>query len=249
MPILQQVDRDEPLGQGDLLEGVILHCTDETNKPAKIKPTPMALVISRPCNIQNDQWISVARVVPRPVALPKDLQAECEDVQQLANRLARVRDADGSDSFYLGTIPGDQKQQRWFAQLNILTTIAVPLSQRNTWILRHRVARLDADFRRDLHTRLFLSIAKQGFDDHAWFCDADLELLLKFGSAKLKSADAAVAGAEAAIETAKAQNDYSCKQRGLEDKLANAKKRQSSACFQLKPFQLEQERRNALKQK
>lgn len=243
MPILVPHDPAEPLSQGDLLGGVRIYCTANGSDHAPgAWNHDLALVLSRPCVAVNKPRVIVAAVEPFAFQLPKDLKAQ--SLADLVSLMAEVRDADGSDVFYLGEIPG-QGGTRYKARLDFITTMEVPTASdaRASWADARRKATLHPDFRRDIHTRLFLSIAKQGFEDIGWFSDQDLKMLVEFGQPKVTAARQAVEEATAAISQAQATNTYTTKRVGLDKSLLDAQTAHKKLADELKPYEDELKRR------
>lgn len=245
MPILVPRDAAEPLSQGDLLDGVRLYCTQAADQAPGVWNHELGLVLSRPCVAVNKTRIIVAAVEPFAFQLPKDLKAQ--SLSDLVSLMADVRDADGSDTFYLGEIPG-VANVRYKARLDFIATIEVPVGAdaRANWTAARRKASLHIDFRRDMHTRLFLSIAKQGFEDIGWFSDQDLQMLIDFAQPKVTAAQQAVEEVTAAISQAQATNTYRNKQKGLDKALNDAQGAYKKLADELKPFQDELRRRSGV---
>lgn len=244
MPIVVPTDPASSLDQGDILVGVKLYFTSSKDEfPSAKLAHDLALVMSRPCVSVNKKRIVVAAIEPFKRELPKNFQPT--DLKQLLGILTEVRDADGSDVFYLGELPG-LGAGRYQARLDSLATIEVPVepSARAQWTTRVRKASLHPDFRRDLHTRLFLSIAKQGFEDQGWMSDADLDWVLQFGRSKVTEAEHAVQAAEVAISTAQHSGSFARNQQGLESALEKAKEAVVEAREALAPHEAEHAKRH-----
>ena len=243
MPILIPQEATEPLSQGDLLGDVRIYCTAPgLDHPPGAWNHDLALVLSRPCVAVNKPRVVVAAVEPAALQLPRDLKAQ--SLADLVSIMAEVRDADGSDAFYLGEIPG-QGSARYKARLDFVATMEVPTASaaRASWTDARRKATLHPDFRRDIHTRLFLSIAKQGFEDIGWFSDQDLKMLVDFAHPKVTAARQAVEEATAAISQAQATNTYTSKRIGLDKSLADAQAAYKKLSDELKPYEDELKRR------
>lgn len=246
MPVLVPVHDDAPLSQGDLLGDVHLYITGADGGPTETGRHKFGLVISRPCAAANREMVLVAGVETFSVPLPKDLADRVKTVRQLARLFAEVRDADGSDAMYLGELPGSTDGKRYAARLDFVATLSVPDgAARAGWIDSHRVGRLEPSFRRDLHTRFFLAVAKQGFDDESWYSDEDLDFIVSFGDARLGEAQQAERQAKLDIQQAKAAGDYARKRRGLDKALTDASKRVEAAGTELVGFKAEQAQRGA----
>ena len=70
-----------------------------------------------------------------------------------------------------------------------------------------RAWRLHDDFIRDLHVRLFNSFARFGFDDHEWFSDPDLDVMINTGEQEIAALQAAFSEAESSVQTREAGAD------------------------------------------
>lgn len=241
MPVLISANPGEPLSQGDLLTDLRLYHSLPTQEPGIDPKNGMGLVISRPCTIAHKPYVLVALVLPHSLDLPTIIAEQ--SVEKLAKLVTALRDADGSDAFYLGEIPGKDKK-RYKASFDYIATLKLPVeAERAPWVERHRIATLDLDFRRDLHTRLFISIAKQGFDDDRWFSDADLEMIVQHGKSKASAAKGAHEAALNAINIAQANLRSATQQKGLESELTKCAKQLEDAEAGLKPYLAEIERR------
>jgi hypothetical protein len=244
MPIVVPSEPTASLDQGDILVGVKLYLTSSKDEfPSAKLGSEMALVMSRPCVAVNKKRVVVAVIEPFARELAKNFQPT--DMKHLLRVVTEVRDADGSDVFYLGELPG-LGHGRYQARLDSLVTIEVPVDStaRAQWTARVRKASLHPDFRRDLHTRLFLSIAKQGFDDHGWMSDADLDLVIQFGRSKVTEAEHAVQAAEVAISTAHHIGSFAKAQQGLEGNLEKAKTTVLEARETVAPYEAEHAKRH-----
>ena len=114
---------------------------------------------------------------------------------------------------------------------------------RARWTQTHRRATLHADFRRDLHTRLFLSSAKQGFEDLAWLSDQDLGMLVDLGTPRVTAARQALEEAHATISRAHATGDYSKQRTGLDKTRLDTEAAHDRLVRELAPYLAEQARR------
>jgi len=193
MPILLAPEPGAPLDQGDLLEGLTLAWSN--GEGAVDAATGKGLVISRPCNATRESLVQVAVVVETTLNV-KALLADGTSLESLRRRIDAVRDGDGSpDRFYLGPMLGNGN--RLTAKLNHIVTVGVPEKEaRPVWVEKHRVARLDQAFRRDLHVRLFASIARQGFSDCGWYADKDLKIIVAHAEGIVSRMNAEKAGFE-----------------------------------------------------
>jgi hypothetical protein len=79
--------------------------------------------------------------------------------------------------------------------------------KRIEWIKSHRAWRLQVDFARDLHVRLFNSFARLGFDDHGWYADADLAIMVTEGQKQLHEAEVSLDEAQQAVQQKEAKSE------------------------------------------
>jgi hypothetical protein len=196
MGLIVQPLVEEPLRQGDILENVLLYETAAERDEAVPILFDHVLVLSRNCNAVREQTVIVAAI---DQVTPPDFLARLDNpsLDQLRQRIATVRDGDGNpDRFYLGPLPGSER--RVFALLDRIYAIQVPEKEpaRQEWVRVHRRATLSNDHRRHLHVSLLLAFGREGFDDFAWWPDADLKLMINVG----KKALAKTSGLEADIE-------------------------------------------------
>ena len=180
MPIIEPVNPDSPLSQGDILQGVRLFATKECwnadGGSAVIANQKLCLVLSRPCVALNKDRVTVASIDQITDGVPGSVKT-LEDVLSF---LKDVRDgADSPDVFYLGEING--KPGRFAARLDSIHSIQLPSDNevRTAFLRERRVGRLGIDFARDLHVRLFRAFAALGFDDVKWFTDRDLKWIVE----------------------------------------------------------------------
>jgi hypothetical protein len=159
-----------------------------------------------------------------------------------------LRDGDGSpDTFYLGELaPGTD---RYFAKLDSLRTILIPEEQivRQTFIKRHRRFKLNPEFARDLHVRIFKAFASLGFDDDEWWSDADLELAAKKGEAEVASLRAAVQSLETALEVLKTGDGSKKEMKQIEEQLKEKQPALNSTEKDLEPLLIELRKRGIRK--
>jgi hypothetical protein len=89
--------------------------------------------------------------------------------------------------------------ERFAAKFDALHTIRIPGEDlaRRRFLSEHRRFRLNVDFKRDLHQRLFRAFASLGFDDDKWWSDEDLKFLVAKGQALQRFQEAAVEAAKA----------------------------------------------------
>lgn len=244
MPILVPAVQGSPLSQGDLLKDVKLYFTSDAggSTAAPHGRATFALVLSRPCVAVNKGRITVLAVEK----LPHQIDKEVSTFQQLVRRVSAVRDADGTDAFYVGEIPGGDGQ-RHAARLDFISTLEVPTdpSARGAWTAAHRVATLHVDFRRDLHTRMFLAIAKQGFEDFGWYSNEDLQMIIDFGRAKVAEAQLTLQKTQSQLSLAKGSGAAANKSAGLTQEIRKAEEDDAKRRAELEPY-LEEARRRGL---
>jgi hypothetical protein len=204
MPILSPfADREEPLGQGDLLKDVQMVFSDAANGDSRSFKETMALVISRDCVACRDAYVTVCPVKRWTGTVPREQAAD-----DLVEFLEDIRDGVASpDILYLGSLENGNGE-RYQAQLGVICTILLPSDEakRKSWVREHRLARLESDFVRSLPVRLFQSIAKVGFDDHAWHSTPDLEWVVTKFQAALDKLTAAITEKKAEKATAEASD-------------------------------------------
>lgn len=212
MPIVFDPEPTDPLSQGDILEGVPLVSTTADGGVQALK-SAKALVITRPCQALRADMITVAAVIPWKLDLnatrrrsddPKSpaTDAEGATLHRTRRLLAAVRDGgEYADYFYLGNLDLD-KDTRFVAQLSTLATVQVPTEKtaRASWIHDHRRLRLRPEFLRDLHVRVFIMIARLGFDDHDWYPSADLEHMITVGKGEVARCQSNLAAARQVVQ-------------------------------------------------
>jgi hypothetical protein len=245
MPIVVRPGEGEPLAQGDILRGVVFAVTNEAGNLAADKKALFALVVSRPCKALRDDVVVVAPVVPYPVDLSEVSRDQPGRLEKMRRFLAGLRDGikggDFSDALYLGPLD-DGSPKRYAAQLTTLATVLVPTEQasRRDWIRERRVWKLDVEFLRDLHTRLLLTFTRLGFDDHQWFTDADLDVMITAGKGELAHLQGELAAAEQAVQAKEAAGSAVQPQQLAE--IAKKKRAVEETEEQLQPY-LEEQRR------
>lgn len=176
MPIVLPADSSRPLEQGDILANIVTIRTPASG-PVVQKSRLFVLVLSRPCNALRDGYVVVAPIEPKPFP---DLK-HAESPRELVDAFERIRDGDGRpDGFYLGALDS-QSSVRHVARLDELYTIEVPKAEpdRFGFLQLHRKFRLEAEYVRDLHLRVFRAFSSLGFDDTGWWSDQDLELVVR----------------------------------------------------------------------
>jgi hypothetical protein len=188
MAIIEPHRAGTSLSQGDILTGIRLYSslieadslgpgTPEDNKAVA------CLIVSRQCVTSHKPVIVVAAV--------KKYQAEPKydsTYEELEDFFKTIRDGvEAPDQFYLGHLPS--MQGRYFAKLDSLHTLQIPKAgeQRQMLVDRCRIATLNVDYIRALHTRLFQAFANMGFEDHQWCSTEDLRLLVDKGQAEIRS--------------------------------------------------------------
>jgi len=242
MPILLPAQPDDqPLEQGDVLDDIQTYIADHTSTEAgPLMDQGLVLVISRPCTALRSKRLVVAEIVKRPLAGLKG----AETLQDIKDFFINLRDGDGTpDTFYLGEIePGPD---RYCAKLDSLRTVEVPHeeSARHAFIKRHRRFKLNPEFARDLHLRLFKAFASLGFDDDGWWTDSDLELAASKGEAALASLGAAVKACEAQLGVLRAAEGSKRELKQAEDQLGVTTRAFAAAEKELQPLVVELRKR------
>ena len=198
MPIVEPAAVGAPLTQGDILRGVTLFSTkegwNERGGEAAKAPFKLCLVVSRPCNANFKSHIVVAGVEKYPDDTPREINT----FSKVLDFMIGARDGTSSpDVFYLGHLPGSNG--RYCARLDSLHTIGIPQDQgtSESFIVQRRIATLNSDFLRSLHTRLFNSFASLGFDDQGWPSTQDLQWIVTQGQADIAKAEGEVKQLEA----------------------------------------------------
>ena len=248
MPILREPSDDAPLTQGDVLQGVPLFATKPNWGEAggshyRVK-SPLCMVISRPCAITHKLQVIASAVEKIDVSIPREL----DELRKVREWLKQLRDGDGNpDRFYLGQqIPGFQEQGRFYARLDSLHTLKLPADDRRPELLRScRIATLSEEFRRDLHRRVFSSIATLGFDDYGWYPAQDLEWVIAVGEKQLSTIQSKIDEKKAEIKKNVAAGQ-SERNRDLKARLRNLIEQADKLRSEIEPFQAEQEKRGSL---
>ena len=188
MPIIETVAETEPLSHGDVLKGVKLFSTDGSGEQSVTSKASFCLVLSRPCVVAHKPLLMVAAIEEFKYSISKDVAS----FDEMLAVMTGIRDASQSpDVFYLGTLPSISG--RFCARLEQLHCLHVPQGeQRTRFVERYRIARLNADFCRDLQLRLFRSYASLGFDDLSWFPTEDLQSLMQFAQTEVSRAQSKV---------------------------------------------------------
>jgi hypothetical protein len=247
MPIVIRPDMGAPLSQGDILRKVTFALANKSGELVADSKATYALVMSRNCNAERDGVVTVAPILPFPVDLKalKEARSDGPSLDKMRRILAGVRDGGHySDNFYVGPLE-DDGNKRFAAQLGTLCSIQVPTEtiEREKWLHDHRIWRLQEEFLHDLHTRMFLTFARLGFDDYAWFADVDLSIMITEGEAEVASIQAEVSAAEQAVQAREANNQEVAEaaRKTVESKRKALQKAQDA----LKPYLEERKRRNA----
>lgn len=207
MPIVVRPTDGDALTQGDILQGLSFATATADDKLQADARARYLLVISRPCKSLRDAFVTVAPVVQSKLDLAElrhQLEGKGEKVtlDRMRRFLAGIRDGEQRpDSFYLGDLEAGSSK-RFAADLSTFSTLQVPSDGegRAAWVKLHRVWRLDIEFARDLHVRVFNSVARLGFDDHAWFADPDLDVMITEGQKELAQLGISLADAQRAVQ-------------------------------------------------
>lgn len=184
MPIVEPPVAGYPLDQGDILRGVTLFVTQKDGTTPSATKFSLCLVISRPCVVAHKAQIVVVGVKSYSEAVPREI----DNFDKVLDFMVSARDGVTTpDVFYLGQVPG-QVAGRYCARLDSLHTIEIPgpSEERQKFVDERRVAAMNPEFQRALHTRIFGSFASLGFDDHKWPSDTDLEWIVTQGKADIK---------------------------------------------------------------
>ena len=185
MPITESSTPGETLSQGDILDGIRLFFSKmgaaATWECAEDPKVNLCLVLARQCVIEHKKLLIVAAVAKYPKDAPNDL-----DFKAAQLFLEDLRAGSKSpDLFYLGHLPG--RQGRFCARLDSLYTIEIPRmpAERQAFVDRNRVAKLNMNFVRDLHMRVLGAFGNMGFEDYRWLSDADLKWLVATGESEI----------------------------------------------------------------
>jgi len=239
MPITEPAPADAPLSQGDILQGIRLFATKESWSPfggqASEKKPNLCLVLSRPCVAQHKEHITVAAIEKYWGTVPADVKT-FDDVLAF---LTETRDAHESpDVFYLGQIP--TQSGRFCARLDSIHSVQIPRvsEQRTAFLQQRRIARLHAEFARDLHVRILRAFASLGFDDISWFSTEDLNWLVHKGRGELAAAQAELQQRQ----SAKAQKEFQS-QTYPDQQIAEAQRTITAISEKLDPYAKELARR------
>jgi hypothetical protein len=244
MPIIEDPGPSLPLSQGDILEGVPLFITKnvwpDDGEAARI-PHRLCLVVSRPCIAQHERYILVSAIEQYKNKLP----SKFEDFDEACEFFKDIRDGTSSpDQFYLGQLPGHDGT--FCARLDSFHTVFVPAkgTDRDAFVTKRRVARLNSDFGRDLHLRVLRSFASLGFDDHGWQPTEDLKAAVMVGQRETKAAEVVVMDLRARLQSGKAQGfSHPTDKAKLEKDLEKAERDMGKLQEALAPFEAELEKR------
>jgi len=194
MSILLERQPELPLQQGDVLADIETYYSDYTGGSDDRTATEgegSVLVLSRPCKAIRSDLILVAPIVAKQLDGVMDEQS-FDDLKEF---FEGIRDGlSEADTFYLGNLGPDEKK-RYAAKLDRIRTIKIPVDAeaRRAFSGTHRSHRLNPEFQRDLHLRIFRSFASLGFDDEEWWPDEDLRLIVNSGKARIAALEAEVA--------------------------------------------------------
>lgn len=248
MPIVVRPADGDALTQGDILRGLSFATATADDKLKADTRAQFLLVVSRPCKSLRDEFVIVAPVVQTKLDLTQlrqQLEGKGEKVtlDRMRRFLAGIRDgAQHPDTFYLGDLE-EGSGKRFGADLSAFSTLQVPSEDtaRANWVKQHRVWRLDIEFARDLHVRVFNSVARLGFDDHAWFADPDLEVMITEGQKEIAQLGIALADAQRAVQTKEAAGENVAK--GLVEQVEARTRDLREAEQQLAPYLAEKAKR------
>jgi hypothetical protein len=238
MPIVESAVMGDPLNQGDILRGLTLFITQVNGTSAAATKFPFCLVVSRPCVVAHKQQVVVVGVKAYSEGVPNAV----DTFDKVVDFMTSARDGVTSpDVFYLGQLPGEAG--RFCARFDSFHTIEVPAASadRTSYVDKHRVATLNPEFQRALHSRLFGSFANMGFDDHAWPSDTDLEWIVTQGSADIKKLDGEVEQLKATKSSAVAAGKDLAS--GQVSQLANMEKKLATLQERVAPYEEEMKKR------
>ena len=197
----------------------------------------MCVVLSRPCAAEHKTWLVVGGIEKYTGGVPADVESFDDHLAFLTD----MRDGAGQpDAFYLGSLPA--LEGRYCARFDSLHTIEFPESEveRLIFIRKHRIGKLNGEFARDLHLRIFRAFASLGFDDYSWFSTGDLDLLIAKGNQEISTADAEVHQ----IRSAQEKGNFGGK-KVPDGPVEKAEKHVAELRAKLAPFVLERSRRSA----
>lgn len=241
MPIVVIPEPGASLAQGDILKDVVVGVTAEDGRLVADATCKFVLVVSRHCNAVRDSTITVAPVVQQRARPSSEAPKEPTLDSMRRTLMANAEGGVVYDNFYLG--PLDESNARYTARLATLVSIRVPADTavRQQWIAARRVGRLHIDFIHDLHFRLFAAYARLGFDDHAWFPDADLAMLISAGQREVAELQSAIASAELAYQEQESEGRVPAKQQ--QEQIAKKKHSLAELQDKLAPYIAEHQHR------
>jgi len=239
MPIIEPPPSNRSLSQGDVLEGITLFSTakgwDADKGTPEKSPQKVCMILSRPCVIEHRDSVVVLAVEKLPDNPPRDTTT----LEKVLSFLNNLRDGSTAvDVFYLGQLP--MRSGRFGAKFDEIYTLQLPPCglERQSFVETKRIGILNEDFRRDLHARLFRSVASLGFDDYTWLPDSDLKWLVESGKNDLLIAQTKVQEQRLKQAAQDAQgSQFDSKSLGL------AQAEESKIQEILKPYLIEYERR------
>lgn len=251
MPIVLRPPEGDALTQGDILKGLSFAVATWDDKLQADLRAKYLLVISRPCKSLRDEFVVVAPVVQSKLDLSQARQhmegkGERVTLDRMRRFLAGIRDGGQyTDSFYVGDLD-EGSNKRFAADLSSFSTLRVPKdgAARLAWIKEHRVWRLDLEFARDLHVRIFNSVARLGFDDYSWFATPDLEIMITEGQKEISQRQLALAEAQGAVQNKEGAGDNVAAQ--LRAHIATRQNELREAEEELAPYLAEQARRQTV---
>jgi len=238
MPIIEPAPAGAPLTQGDILQGINLFSTKDSDKDggeSALANAKLCMCISRPCVAINKSHVTALQIVKMTGGT-----SEVKSFEDVCKFLKKIRDGEGApDVFYLGEMPGHSG--RFAARLDSFHDIEIPTKpeERATFLSKRRIARLSDVFTRDLQVRIFSAFASFGFDDLRWYSDEDLDWVIEKGKAEIAAAENALHE----VKAQKQQKEFEGKQ--LPDHVvANAEKKVTDLRSMLAPFEAEHQRRS-----
>jgi hypothetical protein len=246
MPIIEQVAPDTPLTQGDILKGVSLFSTRKAweNGGESVKSqAQLCLVVSRPCLALHGEWVTVTAIERY-----KNRPPEFSSFDRAQTFYKEIRDGlTAPDNFYLGQIGGFEGS--CCARFDSFHKIQLPkdgTDERAAFVREHRIGRLHTDFAHDVHLRLFRAFASLGFDDHRWFPNADLQVLVTIAEKELASKKAELLGVQQKLQLGQSQGFHNEDQKkSLEKEEACLKEALEAMADAAQPYRDELTRRGA----
>jgi hypothetical protein len=248
MPIVVRPENDGELKQGDILKGLAFAISGSNGSLKAHTSAKYLIVISRPCKSIRDASVVVAPVTASKLDLSQFKQqaaAKSEKVtlDRMRRFLAGIRDGGQmSDSFYLGNLDS-VSASRFAADLSMNSTLEVPvdLDARKIWVNEHRVWSLCTEFARDLHVRVFNTVARLGFDDFSWYSDPDLEIMVTHGEGELAQLQLELSESERAAQALEANGQS--RNSSMVEQIASKKIAVIRLESELAPYRAERDRR------